>query len=87
MLYEVITIHLVEQRARFVSREEALELLWPDTVVSGSALFQVIKEVRDALEDDGTQQRWLRTLRGRGYRFVGELFEDPPLTLPEPSLV
>jgi predicted ATPase len=32
-----------------------------------------VKEVRRAIGDDGTQQRLVRNVRGRGYRFVGEV--------------
>ncbi|MEE8600854.1 MAG: hypothetical protein V3S75_07155 [Euzebya tangerina] len=42
-----------------------------------------MKEARRALGDDGTRQEWIRTVRGRGYRFLPQL--DDGATSPGPS--
>jgi TolB-like protein len=61
---------LVEHRDRLVSRDEILEKIWDGRVVSDSALSSRIKSVRKALGDDGKSQRFVRTVHGRGLRFV-----------------
>jgi DNA-binding winged helix-turn-helix (wHTH) protein len=61
---------LVENHDRLVSKDEILEKVWDGRVVSDSALSTVVKAVRKALGDDGDAQTYVRTVRGRGFRFV-----------------
>ncbi len=63
---------LVEHRERLVSRDEILEKIWGPRVVSDSALTSRIKSARRALGDDGKTQRYIRTVHGKGLRFVAE---------------
>jgi TolB-like protein/DNA-binding winged helix-turn-helix (wHTH) protein len=63
---------LVENRHRMVTREEIVETVWLGRAVSDSALSSRIKDARKALNDDGASQRYIRTVHGRGFRFVGE---------------
>jgi TolB-like protein len=62
--------HLVENRDRLVSRDELLERVWDGRIVSDAAIASRIKSARQALGDDGTAQRFIRTLHRRGFRFV-----------------
>jgi TolB-like protein len=64
---------LVDNRDRLVSRDEIIEKVWDGRVVSDSALDSRIKSVRRALRDDGKAQRLVRTVHGRGFRFVGDV--------------
>jgi TolB-like protein len=66
---------LVENRERLVSRDEVIEKVWDGRVVSESAIDSRIKSARRALGDDGRSQRFIRTVHGRGFRFVAELRE------------
>jgi len=61
---------LVENRDRLVSREEIFENVWDGRVVTDSALTSRIKFARQALGDDGRTQRFIKTLHGKGLRFV-----------------
>ncbi len=63
---------LVENRDRLVPRDEIHEKVWDGRVVSDAALASRIKSARQALGDDGKSQRFIRTLHGRGFRFVAE---------------
>jgi DNA-binding winged helix-turn-helix (wHTH) protein len=65
--------HLLRERERVVAKEELLEAVWPGVAVGESVLSTALKEVRRALGDDGKEQRWIQTLRGRGVRFLGEV--------------
>lgn len=69
--------YLVRHRDRVVAKSELLEALWPDVDVGETALTQAIKGVRKALGDDGDGQRYVATVRGRGYRFVARVEERP----------
>jgi TolB-like protein len=64
---------LIEHRHRFLTNTELMAAIWPGTSVSDASLGTAIKEARIALRDNGRQQRWIKTARGFGYRFVGKI--------------
>jgi class 3 adenylate cyclase/DNA-binding winged helix-turn-helix (wHTH) protein len=66
---------LVRHRDRVVPKEELLDEVWGSRFVSESALTTRIKQVRRAVGDTGRDQRVVRTLHGRGYRFVAPVAE------------
>ncbi|HEY8004285.1 MAG TPA: winged helix-turn-helix domain-containing protein [Phenylobacterium sp.] len=76
-VFALLTL-LVENRARMVSKDEIIEAVWNGRFVSDSALSSRIKSARQALDDDGTAQRWIRTIHGQGFRFVGEVETQAP---------
>jgi len=83
--------YLVRNRDRLVPKNELLDALWPEITVSDSALSSAIKQIRHVLCDDGTSQQFVRTLRGRGYRFVAPVQEsraplDRPVTEAAPPI-
>jgi adenylate cyclase len=73
-----LLVYLIENRDRVVDKDELLENLWPGTVVSESALTQVVKKARSLAGDDGDRQAVIRTVQRRGFRFVGELSTVEP---------
>jgi DNA-binding winged helix-turn-helix (wHTH) protein len=72
---------LVQHRNRVVGKEDLLNGVWRGRIVSDSALTTRINAVRRALGDDGAAQRLIRTVTGKGVRFVGEVVE-----MPEPAV-
>lgn len=70
-VFALLTL-LVENRERLVSKDEIIEKVWDNRVVSDAAVASRIKSARQALEDDGRSQRFIRTIHGRGYRFVAQ---------------
>jgi DNA-binding winged helix-turn-helix (wHTH) protein/tetratricopeptide (TPR) repeat protein len=74
--------YLVQNHGRFVSKEEILAALWPSEHVTESSLFVCVRAARIALGQSNAQNRPIATLRGAGYRFVGELSE---LAKPAPA--
>lgn len=68
-------IYLVRHRDRVVLKDELCDAVWQDIVVSDAALAQVIMHVRKALGDEGEQQSLLKTVRGRGFRFIADVSE------------
>ncbi|PVY97308.1 alpha/beta fold hydrolase [Actinomycetospora cinnamomea] len=88
---DVIAV-LLEHRDRVVGRAELLDTVWGDRFVSESALSSRIKSARRAVGDDGTRQAVIRTVHGRGYRWVapvalrdGATEEEPAATVVEPA--
>ena len=64
---------LVEHRDRLVPKEEVFEKLWDGRVVTDSALTSRIKSARQAIGDSGKVQRYIKTIHGKGFRFVGNV--------------
>jgi len=82
-----LLILLVESREKVVTRDELLAKIWKGRVVSDAALSSRIKSVRRLLDDDGSRQMFIRTIHGKGFRFVGEVVasaaRSPGLPLPD----
>ena len=70
-----LIIHLLENRARIVTRDELVERIWSGRSVTDAAISSCVKTARHALNDDGKAQRLIRTIHGRGFRFVGDVSE------------
>ena len=65
--------YIVAHRDRVIPKDELFAQLWPNEFVTDSALTYCIRAARKALGDNGSRQRFIQTLRGRGYRFVAEV--------------
>jgi pimeloyl-ACP methyl ester carboxylesterase/DNA-binding winged helix-turn-helix (wHTH) protein len=87
-VFDVLS-HLVTNRERVVPKTELLDTVWGDRFVSESTLTSRIKVARQVVGDDGIGQRVIKTIHGRGYRWVGDVTEDAsaaaPTPRPEPS--
>lgn len=68
---------LVENQHRVVSREEIFQEVWHGRIVSDAVLSTRINAVRKAVGDNGKEQHVVRTLHGKGFRFVAPLRELP----------
>ena len=65
-----LLLFLARNHERTVTRDEIFEAIWGNRIVSDAALSGQIKAARRALGDDGTLQRSIATVHGRGFRFV-----------------
>ena len=72
-----LLLHLVENRERVVSRDDLLEAVWGGRIVSESTMTSHINAVRKAIGDSGGEQRLIRTIARKGFRFVGEVRDSP----------
>jgi DNA-binding winged helix-turn-helix (wHTH) protein/tetratricopeptide (TPR) repeat protein len=61
---------LVSNHDRLVSKDEVIEKVWEGRAVSEAVVSTGIKSVRRVLGDDGETQKFVKTIRGRGFRFV-----------------
>jgi DNA-binding winged helix-turn-helix (wHTH) protein/Tol biopolymer transport system component len=66
---------LVQRHEQVVSKDELMKMLWPDSFVEESNLSQNIFMLRKALGDSTQERRYLSTVPGRGYQFVGTVRE------------
>src|SRR5215510_11864754 len=62
--------YLIQHRDRTVSKEELLERLWPKQFTTDDSLTNCVAQARKALGDTGLHQRYIQTVRRRGYRFI-----------------
>jgi WD40 repeat protein/DNA-binding winged helix-turn-helix (wHTH) protein len=69
--YELLSL-LVERRPRVLSRAQIRDVVWPGVFISESTLNQAVNNIRQALDDDARQPRFVRTAHGFGYAFCGE---------------
>ncbi|HEY5840898.1 MAG TPA: alpha/beta fold hydrolase, partial [Mycobacterium sp.] len=83
-VFDVMT-HLVGNSHRMVTKEELFDTVWGGRFVGEAALTTRIKAARRALGDDGESQRYIRTVRGRGYQFVGAVTGASATTPPPPD--
>lgn len=74
--FQVLRI-LLEQAGEVVTREELQNKIWSaDTFVDfNQGLNNAVKKLREALNDDAEEPRFIETLAKRGYRFIASLQE------------
>src|SRR5262245_36746610 len=68
-----LLVHLVENRARVVSKDDLLEAVWCGRIVSESTITSHINAARTAIGDNGHEQRLIKTVARKGFRFVGDV--------------
>jgi DNA-binding response OmpR family regulator len=74
MLLEYMMTHPDE----LVSRDRLLDVVWGwDYPVGTRAVDTRVAELRRALGDDPAQPRFIETIPGQGYRFVGTVESRP----------
>ncbi|MEE8302820.1 MAG: AAA family ATPase, partial [Candidatus Tectomicrobia bacterium] len=81
-VFNVLT-YLIQHRDRVVTKHELLENLWPNQFISEVTLNSRLMTARKAIGDSGREQRCIKTLHGRGYRFIAPVEErvaDPVIS-------
>ena len=66
--FELLSI-LVASRPKAVSKAELQERLWPATFVVEKNLANLVSEIREAIGDDSSDPRFIRTVPRFGYAF------------------
>ena len=67
--------YLIRNRERVVSKDDLIGAVWNGRIVSDAALTTRLNAARNAIGDSGEEQRLLRTLPRKGFRFVGSVQE------------
>src|SRR5437867_7173217 len=76
--------YLIEHCDRVVTKDELLEQLWPNQFISEVTLNHRVMAARKAIGDSGREQRCIKTVHGRGYRFIAEVRAVAPAGEPPP---
>jgi len=67
--------YLIRNRERVVSKDDLINAIWNGRIVSDAALTTRLNAARSALGDSGEEQRLIKTLPRKGFRFVGPVRE------------
>ena len=88
--------YLIRNRERVVSKDDLIKAIWNGRSVSDAALTTRLNVARSAIGDSGDEQRLIKTLPRKGFRFVGQVREaqgpagaaaaDNPEEPPKPAL-
>ena len=73
-----LLLHLLDHAGELVTKEALLDAIWPDANVTDNALTQAISELRQALGDDPSSPRYIKTVARRGYRFIAAVTPNAP---------
>ena len=83
--YFDLLVLLIERRNEAVSRNEILDVVWSDVIVTDGALSQAVRILRRTLGDDSREPTFIRTVSRHGYRFVcDDVVEEPDAGPREP---
>lgn len=81
-----ILLYLLENRGRLISRDELLDNCWPGMYVSDGTLTTSLGRVRRAVSvGQQNHEEIIKTVRGKGYRFLADVIERPSSTDKEPA--
>lgn len=77
---------LIKQQGRVVSKAELRDSLWgTETFVEvDQNLYVIAGKLRDLLGDNAVTPRFIKTISGRGYQFIGPITQVLPPPLPAP---
>lgn len=79
--------YMAENPGRLLSRDELMDGVWHGRIVSDTTVSGCIKAARQALGDSGADQRFIRTVRGRGFQFVKDVQRSTPVSAGDNSRV
>ena len=74
--YQLLEV-LIVNRPKALGKSALQERLWPDTFVLEKNLVNLIAEIREALGDDASKPRFVRTVPRFGYAFRDSTSEAP----------
>src|SRR5882672_8027787 len=74
--FEILRV-LLEQRGEVVDKDALLRQVWPDTAVEENNITVAISSLRKALGETASATKWIVTIPGRGYSFVGLAASQP----------
>ena len=86
--------YLIRNREHVVSKDDLIKAIWNGRIVSDAALTTRLNAARTAIGDSGEEQRLIKTLPRKGFRFVGQVQEaqrptgatDNPIKSPKSAI-
>src|SRR5262245_53730200 len=71
-----LLLYLTRNPDRLLTKDDLIRHVWHGRIVSDTTITSRIKSARQAIGDDGTQQKYIRTVHGRGVRFIAPVSID-----------
>ena len=68
-----LLVYLIESRGKLIDHEALVEFVWKGRIVSDSAIAARISAARKAVGDSGKEQRVIRTVSRKGFRFLSTI--------------
>lgn len=75
-----LLLFLVKNSYRVITREELIEEIWQGRIVSDATISTSIKSARRTIKDSGEEQKYIKTIRGRGIEFTARIINDETLS-------
>ena len=82
-----VLAYLAQHRGELVTKRDLLDAVWKDIAVTDDMPRISVRELRRALGDDTKAPRFIETVRGQGYRFIGADSAAPPEVVEDPQEV
>ena len=83
--YKTLLVFL-ESPGVLLDKQTLMSTIWPQLVVEENNLDQQISHLRQLLAEQPGQNRYIATVRGRGYRFVAAVAIAHPPAVPTPAV-
>lgn len=71
-----LLLALIEGRGRLIGKDQLFASVWQDQIVEESNLTVHISQIRKALGENRSEPRYIETVPGFGYRFIGDVREE-----------
>ncbi len=68
--------YLIANREHVVTKDQLIEAIWQGRIVSDAALTTRLNVARSSIGDSGAEQRMIKTLPRKGFRFIVEAREE-----------
>ena len=68
--------YLIRNREHVVSKDDLINAIWNGRIVSDAALTTRLNAARNVIGDTGEEQRLIKTLPRKGFRFIGPVREE-----------
>jgi DNA-binding winged helix-turn-helix (wHTH) protein len=81
-----VLAYLVTRAGQVITKDELLQAVWPEAVVSEGVLKTCMGQIRQVLGETGRSPQYIATVHRRGYRFIAPLTQvDLPRTASTPA--
>jgi len=64
--------YLVQNKNRIISKNELFENVWGDAITGDGTLNVHIRHLREKIEQNPTEPRYIKTVWGTGYEFIAD---------------
>ncbi len=69
----LMLLYFVSNPRQLLTTEDILKGVWPDSIVTPDSVKDYVAVIRRALNDSANNSGYIETVRGVGYRFIGDI--------------